>query len=353
MTLNIKLDKYTLIEEIGRGGYGTVYRARDEALQVERAVKVLHPALVADPAFIDRFREEARLVARLKHPHIVPVYDLGEDQGRIYLAMEYLSSGSLKDLLAQEGALPYAHALVVLKQISDALDYAHGLNLVHRDIKPGNILLDAQGNAYLTDFGFAKSLASADSSTTMTMTGGILGTPAYMAPEAWDGKGWTPAADVYSLACVFFEILLGRPLFDGDTPTRLMKQHIIEGPQFPDVWPDGVPAEISPVMGKALAQEIKNRYKTTLSFASALDIQELEPLPVVEPEEPAEEQTAKRVQHTPTKSSPWWQHWGFWAGISAAALLLIFSQSFKSETHDVVVETVLVTAQAQVVGTLT
>jgi eukaryotic-like serine/threonine-protein kinase len=272
MTLDIKLGKYTLLEEIGRGGYGTVYRARDEALQVERAVKVLHPALVADPAFIERFREEARLVARLKHPRIAPVYDLDEDQGRIYLTMEYLPGGSLKDVIARESALPYERALAIFKQIADALEYAHSLNLVHRDIKPGNILLDSQGNAYLTDFGFAKSLASADSSTTMTMTGGILGTPAYMAPETWDGKGWTPAADVYSLACVFFEMLMGRPLFDGDTPTRLMKQHIIEGPQFPETWPEGIPAGLTNYLNKALIVEPSERYLTAYDFYAAVEI---------------------------------------------------------------------------------
>ena len=136
MTLDIKLGKYTLLEEIGRGGYGTVYRARDDALLIERAVKVLHPALVADPSFIERFREEARLVARLKHPNIAPVYDLGEDQGRIYLAMEHFSGGSLKDVLIKDGSMPFSRALEELHQVASALDYAHKQDLVHRDVSP-------------------------------------------------------------------------------------------------------------------------------------------------------------------------------------------------------------------------
>lgn len=138
MTLDIKLDQYRLIEEIGRGGFGTVYRAIDETLQVERAVKVLHPALVADPSFIERFREEARLVARLKHPHILSVYALGEYQGNFYLVMDYMPGGSLKEVLAEDGPLPFKRALEVLKQIASSLDYAHEQNLVHRDVKPGN-----------------------------------------------------------------------------------------------------------------------------------------------------------------------------------------------------------------------
>ena len=258
------------MKEIGRGGFATVYRARDEALQIERAVKILHPALVADPTFIERFREEARLVARLKNPHITPVYDLGEDQGRIYLAMEYMPGGSLKDLLENDGPLPFQRALEVLKQIANALDYAHGLDLVHRDVKPGNILFDEKGNAYLTDFGFAKSMASADSSTTMSLTGGVLGTPAYMSPEAWDGEGWTPAADVYSLACVFFEMLMGRPLFDGESPTRLMKQHVIEGPRLPEQWPVGVPEGINFIFKKGLAEEPGTRFASMESFVNVL-----------------------------------------------------------------------------------
>ena len=143
MTIH-KLGKYQLLKKLGRGGYGTVYRALDLVLEVERAVKVLHPALVADPTFIERFRREAKFAAQMKHPHIVPVYDLDEDQGRYFLAMEYLPGRSLKDLLTQEGPLPFTQALEITRQIADALDYIHGRDLVHRDVKPGNILFDEE-----------------------------------------------------------------------------------------------------------------------------------------------------------------------------------------------------------------
>ena len=312
MTLDIKLDKYTLLEEIGRGGYGTVYRAMDDSLQIERAVKILHPTLVADPTFIERFREEARLVARLKHPNIAPVYDLGEDQGRIFLAMEYFSGGSLKDVLSKGGPIPFDEALEILQQVASALDYAHKQDLVHRDVKPGNLLFDDKGNAYLTDFGFAKSLASADGSTTMSLTGGILGTPAYMAPEAWDGEGWTPSADVYSLACVFFEMLMGVPLFDGGSPTRLMMQHIIVGPQFPKKWPESVPSGMEKILYLAFVKDPKNRYSDPNEFVESCSSQLLDvsKVPLV-----------KSKEFIPDFSK-WQQRW-LWVGtIGVIALVL-------------------------------
>jgi len=170
-----QLGKYKLHEALGRGGYGTVYRAYDSVLKVERAVKVLHPALVADPEFIERFKREAQLAAQLEHPHIVPVYDLGEDQGRFFLVMKYMPGGSLKDAVALEGRLPFKRALEIAAQIAEALDFAHKKDLVHRDVKPGNILLDDKGNACLSDLGFAKALSGA-SSASLSATGGMIGT---------------------------------------------------------------------------------------------------------------------------------------------------------------------------------
>ena len=343
MTLDIKLGKYTLLEEIGRGGYGTVYRARDDALHVERAVKVLHPALVADPEFIERFRDEARLVARMKHPHIAPVYDLDEDQGRIYLAMEHMPGGSLKDVLFKEGPLPFPRALEVLEQIASALDYAHEKDLVHRDIKPGNILFDAAGQAYLTDFGFAKSLVAADSSTTMSLTGGILGTPAYMSPEAWDGKGWAPTSDVYSLACVFFEMLIGHPLFAGETPTQLMKQHIIEGPQLPEAWPEGVPPGIEEVLKRALAQEPEERIGSAKKFLEAVSRDHQAASDQRTAFSPESRQLSALSEVEGKAEGYFWQQWYVWAGLAVVAVILgLVAKGFSPKTSEPRVETVVV-----------
>ena len=271
------LGNYELLEELGHGGYGTVYRAHETVLDVVRAVKVLHPALVSVPEFVERFRKEARFSARLEHAHIVQVYELGEADGRYYLSMKYLPGGSLKDLLAQKGRLPYGQALEILRQVSEALTYAQTQpeRLIHRDLKPGNILFerlpDAAGNLSirLSDFGLAKALADSGSGSASS-SGTLLGTPAYMAPEVWNGKPpVSPATDQYSLACVLFEMLTGQVLFSGETPPVVMKQHIIDGPQFPAQWPVGVPAAIETVLRRALAADPAERYPDADAFYRA------------------------------------------------------------------------------------
>lgn len=260
-----RLGKYELREEIGRGGFGVVHLAHDISLDVPRALKILHPILNSDPAFIQRFRREARVVARLRHPNIIPVYDLGQEEGWMYLVMEYMSGGSLKARIGK-GPIPFADAVRILGQIGAGLAFAHEQDIIHRDVKPGNILFDAHGIAEIGDFGFARSLMDADTSTTLSLTGGALGTPAYMAPEAWDGYGWTQAADLYSLACVFVEMLTGRVLFDSNSPVQAMKKHVIDGPNLPARWPDGVPDEIDTVLIKALAKDPEDRYPGVRTF---------------------------------------------------------------------------------------
>ena len=265
-----QLGKYQLHEELGRGGYGTVYRAYDTVLKVERAVKVLHPALVADPEFIERFKREAQLAAQLDHPNIVPVYDLGEDQGRFFLVMKYISGGSLKNVLVKGGKLPFQRAAEIIQQIGSAINFAHEQDLIHRDIKPGNILFDSQENAYITDLGFAKAL-SGSSSSSLSVTGGMIGTPPYMAPEVWrKGEMLSTASDVYSLACVFFEMVTGKVLFDADSPPEIMTLHILEDPQFPSEWPSGMPLDIEKVLLKGLEKDQHNRYNGANTFCDAI-----------------------------------------------------------------------------------
>jgi eukaryotic-like serine/threonine-protein kinase len=265
----LRLGKFELHEILGRGGYGTVYRASDTLLQVERAVKVLLPALTADPEFIGRFRREAQIAASLDHPNLVPVYEMGQDGGSYYLAMKYMPGGSLSARLAQQGPLPYAQALGMLRQLAAGLDYAHGQGLVHRDIKPGNILLEADGRPRLADFGFARAL-STDSSTSLSVSGALIGTPPYMAPEIWRAQGATPASDQYSLACVFYEMLTGQVLFRGDSPAAIMTRHMIDGPQFTAQWPASTPPGVEAVLRKALSTEPKERFASAGEFVNAL-----------------------------------------------------------------------------------
>jgi len=264
------LGKYNLLNKLGRGGYGTVYRAIDTVLEVERAVKVLHPPLAADPQFIKRFQKEAKTAARLDHPNIVRVYDLDEVDGRYFLVMEYMPGGSLKDLLKEKGRLPFERALEILKQVSAALDYAHGQGLGHRDVKPSNILFDDDGTAKLADFGFSKALSEA-SSASLSTSGGMIGTPAYMAPEVWKGGQVVgPQTDVYSLACVFYEMVTGEVLFAGESPPDIMKKHILDGPHFPQEWPGDVPVGIDGVLNRALSQNVDDRYSTSGVFYLAV-----------------------------------------------------------------------------------
>ena len=267
-----QLDKYELQEQIGQGGFGTVYRAHETVLEVERAVKVLHPNLLNAPEFIERFRREAKVAARLDHPNIVPVYELGEEAGYTFLAMKFMPGGSLKDWLAREGPLPYKRAVEIVSQIAEGLAYAYSQpeRLIHRDIKPANILFDIVGTARICDFGFAKALAHSSGISTISISGGIAGTPAYIAPEIWDAKAASPATDVYSLACVFFEMITGQVLFDGESPVDIMKMHVLDGPRFPQKWPVDFPPQAEEVLRKALANDPGQRLNTALALAREL-----------------------------------------------------------------------------------
>ena len=287
-----KLGKYEPLEELGRGGYGTVYRARETVLDVERAVKVLHPALVSDPEFIERFRREAKFAARIDHPHIVPVYELGEVEGVYFLVMKYMPGGSLKEIIAEQGRLPFERSLEIIRQIAEALDFAHARpeKLIHRDVKPGNVLFETEDHVRLSDFGFAKAL-SGTRSASLSASGGMIGTPPYMAPEVWRGKDVTPATDVYSLACVFYEMITGEVLFDGESPPEIMTRHMLDGPQFPENWFGDTPKSLTDMLTQALAMNAEERYPGAVEFMVAMTKLET---PVQERERLEEEEKAKR-----------------------------------------------------------
>jgi serine/threonine-protein kinase len=276
------LGKYELHEQLGRGGFGTVYRATDTVLGREVAIKVLHPQLTTDPDFLERFRNEARLVASLDSPNIVTIYDLGEIDGRVFIAMKYLPGGSLKEKLEKEGA------------VCAGLAVAHKKGLVHRDIKPGNILFDSEGRAVLGDFGLARAI-QLSSASAASSTGGV-GTPAYRAPELWLGKPpASPATDIYSLCCVLSEMLTGEALFDGDTTEEVLTKHLIIGPNLPAAYPFGVPKGILAVVEKAVSKDPQERYQTVKEFEKGLT--ELSTIRVNKQPEPEQPETrAKRYQ---------------------------------------------------------
>lgn len=218
--------QYAIRSVLGRGGMATVYLARQASMDRDVAVKVMAAELADDEQFVARFEHEAQLIARLQHPHILPVIDFGREDKHIYIVMQLVRGGSLDDRLSR-GPLPLPLAARMLGQIASALTFAHEQGIVHRDLKPNNVLLDERDNAYLTDFGIAKMLAG---TTKLTATGNILGTPAYMAPEQWRGELVDARIDIYSLGIMLYEMVLGQLPFSGDTPYTLMYKHFNDAP---------------------------------------------------------------------------------------------------------------------------
>jgi eukaryotic-like serine/threonine-protein kinase len=261
------LGKFHIIEEIGRGGFATVYRAEDTTLGRQVALKVLHPQLLVEVSFVERFQREARTLASLRHPHIITIHEVGLAEGRSYLAMELARDGSLADRLTAQGPLSWQETLALLRPAAAALDYAHGQGVYHRDLKPANILLDGERGPLVSDFGFARMMSG--SSVSLSLSGGVVGTPSYIAPEVWELDAAGPPGDVYALGCIVFEMLTGEVLFPGSTPMQVMRAHD-KGPQFPGAWPPGVPPGVTQVLGRSLAGEPADRYASAGGLWHAL-----------------------------------------------------------------------------------
>ncbi len=244
-----ELGGYRIESLLGRGGMGVVYRAQDLALERMVALKLLAPELAEDVHFRERFHRESRLAASLDHPSIVPIYDAGEVAGQLYIAMRLVDGTDLRQLLAEQGVLGPAHALTLLEQVADALDAAHERGLVHRDVKPSNVLIDGRGHVYLADFGLSRRLAD---QAPVPGGGRSLGTVDYVAPEQIRGDELDGRADLYSLGCMLYECLAGRPPFAGRSDTAVVFAHLQEDPPT-------IPG-LEPVMEKALAKEPDDRY---------------------------------------------------------------------------------------------
>ena len=238
MSEEIKLGKYQIIKELGRGGFGIVYEALDSVLNRRVAIKVLHPSLTVDTQFLYRFQQEAALAARMEHPNIVTIHDFDQQDGRYFIVMSLMRQGSLKDRLQKLGALSTDQAQIMFKQVASGLAYAHEQGIIHRDLKPGNILIDEHGIARVADFGFAKALDGNESMTFSTL-GNPMGTAAYMAPEIWEGKPASVSSDLYSLGCIGHEMLTGKALFEGESTAQIVTQHVVYGPQLAEDLPDG------------------------------------------------------------------------------------------------------------------
>jgi serine/threonine-protein kinase len=261
-------DRYEIIEELGRGGMATVYKARDPLFEREVAIKVLPPELSRDPQFRSRFIREARTIAALEHPAIVPVYDYGENYDQPYLVMRYMTGGSLTDRL-RSGPLSLTETSKILQRIASALDAAHQKGVIHRDLKPGNILFDQYGESYLADFGIVH-LAS--SSEALTATGSLVGTPSYMSPEQVHGdKVLDGRSDIYALGVILFQMLTGDVPYAADTPVKTMMQHVMEPiPRILERRPDLAP-QFDNVITKAMAKDRDARFATGSELSTALN----------------------------------------------------------------------------------
>ncbi|MCB0172395.1 MAG: protein kinase, partial [Anaerolineae bacterium] len=263
--LPAQLGRYELLKKIGRGGFATVYEARDRELDRPVALKALSPHLLVDTDWIKRFRREAQLIAHLDHPHVVPIYDVGQAEGRHFIVMRLVNGPSLAGRLTEQGPFAWPEALALMTVVAEGLDYAHRRNILHRDLKPANILLDPERGPLLSDFGLAK-LAGSNS---LSRTNEVVGTPFYIAPEIWDGQPATPQTDIYALGCILFEIITGQKLFAGETPPSVMRAHF-EPLRLPPSWPEGTPAGLADLFTVALAKDPRQRYATAADLIEAL-----------------------------------------------------------------------------------
>lgn len=269
-TYPLPLGPYTLFREIGRGGFATVYLARDEQKQRDVALKVLDPKLAGDPEFLKRFEQEFKLAARLDHPHIVKAFDYGEANGQFYIAMTLVRGFDLRTRIRETGALSVSQALHYAKQIADALDYAHAQGIIHRDVKSANILLNEDGNALLSDFGLMRAVEKSSYMTAYSRSQEFVGTAEYISPEQANGGETTARSDLYSFGVVVYEMLTGQVPFHSDNSVVLVRMHADNPPPNPlDLRNDLPPALVNELL-HALAKRPADRPAGAVVFVNAM-----------------------------------------------------------------------------------
>ena len=282
--------RYELQDVVGSGGMSSVYRARDTVLERTVAIKILHEQYSDDPEYVERFRREARALAQLNHPNIVTVIDRGEFEGRQFIVFEHVEGENLKELVDREGQLPVDRALALVHQVARGLAFAHDHGVIHRDVKPHNVLIDEDGVAKVTDFGIARSLEPADG---LTETGTLLGTSEYIAPEQASGARVDERSDQYSLAVVLYELLTGEPPYAGDNFMAVAMKHIQQPvPSVRDVRPDVAP-RIDAIVSRAMAKRPDDRFPSTEAMMAALEAaqagRDSAPVPVAQADDGATE----------------------------------------------------------------
>ncbi len=259
--------RYRVLSRLGSGGMADVYLAEDQLLGRSLAVKVLHHHFAEDQEFVERFRREASSAAGLSHPNIVAIFDRGEWDGTYYIAMEYVPGRSLKELVREQGPLDPVVAIDIVTQILQAARFAHARGVIHRDLKPHNVILDEEGRARVTDFGIAQAGAS-----DMTMTGSIMGTAQYLSPEQAQGHVVSAASDLYAVGVILYELLTGAVPFDGDTAVAIAFKQVSAQPPAPSAANPGVPPMLDEIVLRALAKDPAARYASAEQFIAALSV---------------------------------------------------------------------------------
>src|SRR6476620_10573689 len=291
-------DRYELEELVGTGGMSSVYRAHDRLLDRKVALKVLHEQYMADDEYVERFRREARSVAALSHPNVVTVIDRGEHEGRQFIVFEYVDGENLKRLIERRGPAPVTTALELAMQIARGLSFAHQQGLVHRDVKPQNVLLNGDGQAKVTDFGIARSM---DVQHGMTQTGTVLGTSDYIAPEQAQGQRVDEHTDIYSLGVVLYELLTSEVPFPGENFVAVAMRHINEEPPpIRDKRPDVSP-RLEAAVQRAMAKRPEDRFETMDDFRKELDanLAEAQGTVVMAPVKPPRRKRTRRAGANP------------------------------------------------------
>jgi eukaryotic-like serine/threonine-protein kinase len=267
-------ERYELGELIGYGGMAEVHRGRDVRLGRDVAIKILRADLARDPSFLNRFRREAQSAAGLNHPAIVAVYDTGEDHSPTdgaaipFIVMEYVEGRTLRDILKSEGPLPPRRAMEITSEVAGALDFSHRNGLIHRDVKPANVMITRAGAVKVMDFGIARALS--DNAATVTQTASVIGTAQYLSPEQARGEAVDARSDVYSTGCLLYELLTGKPPFQGDSPVAVAYQHVRENAPSPSSVNPAIPPALDSIVMKALAKNPLNRYQSAAEMREDL-----------------------------------------------------------------------------------